>query len=72
MSDAERAEMLRLAEVGGLDAETAPLVIDLAATLAGEYGATEDYLVTREFKGALDHGGAGAAPALLLPRHGGR
>jgi uncharacterized tellurite resistance protein B-like protein len=51
MSDAERAEMLRVAEVGGLDAETAPLVIDLAATLADDYGATEDYLVTREFKG---------------------
>ena len=50
VSDAERAEMLRLAEVGGLDPQTAPLVIDLAATLAGQYGATEDYLVTREFK----------------------
>jgi uncharacterized tellurite resistance protein B-like protein len=50
MSDAERAEMLRLAEIGGLDGETAPLVIDLAATLAGAYGATEDFLVTREFK----------------------
>jgi len=50
MSDAERAEILSIAELGGLDSETAPLVIDLAATLAGEYGATEDYLVTREFK----------------------
>jgi uncharacterized tellurite resistance protein B-like protein len=50
MSDAERTEILRIAELGGLDAGTAPLVIDLAATLAGEYGATEDYLVTREFK----------------------
>ena len=50
VSDAERAEMVRLAEMGGLDGDTAPLVIDLAATLAGEYGATEDYLVTREFK----------------------
>ena len=50
MSDVERAEILRIAEVGGLDADTAPLVVDLAATLAGEYGATEDYLVTREFK----------------------
>lgn len=50
VSDAERAEMLRIAGEDGLDAETAPLVIDLAATLAGQYGATEDYLVTREFK----------------------
>jgi uncharacterized tellurite resistance protein B-like protein len=25
-------------------------VVDLAATLAGDFGATEDYLVTREFK----------------------
>ncbi len=50
VSDSERAEMLLLAEAVGLDPETAPLVIDLAATLAGQYGATEDYLVTREFK----------------------
>ncbi len=50
MSDAERAEMLRLAEASGLDAETGGLIVDLAGTLAGEFGATEDYLVTREFK----------------------
>jgi uncharacterized tellurite resistance protein B-like protein len=50
MSDAERAEMLHLAETGGLDHETAPLIVDMAATLAGEFGGTEDYLVTREFK----------------------
>lgn len=50
MSEAERDEILRIAQLGGLEAETAPLVVDLAATLAGEYGATEDYLVTREFK----------------------
>jgi uncharacterized tellurite resistance protein B-like protein len=42
--------MLRLVETGGLDAATAPLVVDMAATLAGQFGATEDYLVTREFK----------------------
>ena len=50
MSDAERDAMLRIADAGGLDAETAALVIDLAGTLAAEFGATEDFLVTREFK----------------------
>jgi uncharacterized tellurite resistance protein B-like protein len=50
MSDPERDEILRLAQSGGLDAATAPLVVDMAATLAGEFGATEDFLVTREFK----------------------
>jgi uncharacterized tellurite resistance protein B-like protein len=50
MSSVERAEILRVADVGGLDAETAALVVDMAGTLAGEFGATEDYLVTREFK----------------------
>ena len=42
--------MLTLADAGGLDAETGRLIVDMAATLAGEFGATEDYLVTREFK----------------------
>ena len=50
MSDAERDEILRLAEAGGLDPAVAPLIVDMAATLAGEFGATEDFLVTREFK----------------------
>jgi uncharacterized tellurite resistance protein B-like protein len=50
MSDVERAEMLRLAGDGGLDGETAALVVNMAGTLAGDFGATEDYLVTREFK----------------------
>jgi uncharacterized tellurite resistance protein B-like protein len=49
-SSDERAVMLALAETGGLDAGTAPLVVDLAATLSGEFGATEDFLVAREFK----------------------
>ncbi|OGO58898.1 MAG: hypothetical protein A2V85_12160 [Chloroflexi bacterium RBG_16_72_14] len=50
-SDAEAAEMRRLvAEVGGLDHATANLVTDLARSQAGDFGATEDYLVTREFK----------------------
>jgi uncharacterized tellurite resistance protein B-like protein len=50
MNDAERAAMLKLAETGGVDGETAPLIVDLAGTLAGEFGATEDFLVAREFK----------------------
>jgi uncharacterized tellurite resistance protein B-like protein/uncharacterized protein YciI len=51
ISDPEAAEMTRLvSEVGGLDAATAGLVIDIAATRAQRYGATDDYLVTREFK----------------------
>ena len=50
MSDDERAVMLALAETGGLDSEHAPLIVDLAGTLAGEFGATEDFLVAREFK----------------------
>ena len=50
MSDAERAEILKIAEAGGLEPAPAPMVVDLAATLAGEFGATEDFLVTREFK----------------------
>jgi uncharacterized tellurite resistance protein B-like protein len=50
MSDAERAAILEIAEAGGLEPATAPMVVDLAATLAGEFGATEDFLVTREFK----------------------
>jgi uncharacterized tellurite resistance protein B-like protein len=51
VTEVEIAEMTRLvAEVGGLDAETARLVIVLADSQAEGYGATEDYLVTREFK----------------------
>jgi uncharacterized tellurite resistance protein B-like protein len=51
VTEVEIAEMTRLvAEVGGLDAETARLVIVLADSQSENYGATEDYLVTREFK----------------------
>lgn len=51
VSEAESAEMRRLvAEAGGLDAEAAALVVELARFQSGEFGATEDYLVTREFK----------------------
>lgn len=50
MSEAERAEMHGIVITGGLDAASADLVVDLAGELAGAFGATEDYLVTREFK----------------------
>jgi len=50
MSDVERDEMRHLAGAAGLDAETGDLIVDMAGTLAGEFGATEDFLVTREFK----------------------
>jgi uncharacterized tellurite resistance protein B-like protein len=50
MSDAERDEILKIAAAGGLEPATAPTIVDLAATLSGEFGATEDFLVTREFK----------------------
>jgi uncharacterized tellurite resistance protein B-like protein len=51
-SDLEAAEMARLiAEAGGLTHDDAQLVMEVAKTLQSEYGATEDYLVTREFKG---------------------
>ena len=50
MSDREREAMLAIADAGGLESDQAPLIVDMAATLAGEFGSTEDYLVTREFK----------------------
>jgi uncharacterized tellurite resistance protein B-like protein len=51
VTDAEVTEVARLvAEVGELDAETAGLVADLARQQSTAFGATEDYLVTREFK----------------------
>ncbi len=51
ISEDETAEMIKLMEdAGGLDADTARLVVVLATSQADAYGATEDYLVTREFK----------------------
>jgi uncharacterized tellurite resistance protein B-like protein len=50
MSEAEREVMRRLTAAGGVDAGTGSLIVDLAGTLAGEFGATEDFLVTREFR----------------------
>jgi uncharacterized tellurite resistance protein B-like protein len=50
-SDVEVAEMTRLViEVGGIDPATAALVVELAVAQSDRFGATEDYLVTREFK----------------------
>ncbi len=47
----ETAEIARLvSEVGALDPETAALVAELAGTRVEHFGATDDYLVTREFK----------------------
>jgi uncharacterized tellurite resistance protein B-like protein len=42
--------MARIGEVAGLDPATARVVVELSAMQAGQFGATEDYLVTREFK----------------------
>jgi uncharacterized tellurite resistance protein B-like protein len=51
VSEAELAEMETLVvEVGGLDAHTAHLVVVLSGAQSNQFGATEDYLVTREFK----------------------
>jgi len=50
MTEVERAAILKIAEAGGLEPATAPFVVDLAGTLSGDFGATEDFLVTREFK----------------------
>lgn len=51
VSAAELAEMETLVvEVGKLDAETAHLVVVLSGAQSSQFGATEDYLVTREFK----------------------
>lgn len=51
VTETEVAEIARLvAEVGALDADTAALVANLARHQSETFGATEDYLVTREFK----------------------
>jgi uncharacterized tellurite resistance protein B-like protein len=51
VTEVERAEIGRLvAEVGGLDASQAALVAELARTRVDAFGATEDFLVTREFR----------------------
>jgi uncharacterized tellurite resistance protein B-like protein/uncharacterized protein YciI len=51
ISDVEAAEMARqISDVGALDPETASLVVELAGQRVEHFGATDDYLVTREFK----------------------
>ena len=51
ITQAEATEIARLvAEVGGLDPSTAVVVADMARTRVDGYGATEDYLVSRQFK----------------------
>lgn len=56
VTEAEEAEIARLvAEVGGLDQPTAGLVAELARIRVDRFGATEDFLVTREFKAISTH-----------------
>jgi uncharacterized tellurite resistance protein B-like protein len=50
MSDVERAEMISLAGSAGLEPTQGQLIVDMAGSLSGEFGATEDFLVAREFK----------------------
>jgi uncharacterized tellurite resistance protein B-like protein len=51
VSDDETAVMERFAaQYGGLDASQAVLVVGMAKLSATAYGATEDYVVTREFR----------------------
>jgi uncharacterized tellurite resistance protein B-like protein len=50
VSDVEIKEMSHIGEEAGLDAATADLIVKLSAHLSADFGATEDFLVTREFK----------------------
>ena len=50
VTDVERKEMTHIGEEAGLDAETATLIVNLSAHLSADFGATEDFLVAREFK----------------------
>ena len=51
VSDVEAREIARLvAEAGRVPAADAELIVELARTQAIDHGATEDFLVTREFK----------------------
>lgn len=50
ISDAETRAMERFCvELGGIDESQAVLVVEMAKLQARHHGATEDYLVTREF-----------------------
>jgi uncharacterized tellurite resistance protein B-like protein len=56
ISDEETALMERFAvEYGGLDTAQAVLVVQMAKVQARVNGGTEDFVVTREFKGVSDH-----------------
>ncbi len=51
VTEEEKGEMRRLAqEFGGLPPERAELVVKLATSHATEWGGTENYLVTRQFR----------------------
>src|SRR3954468_10096956 len=50
VSESELGEMADIGVEAGLDEETAKLVVNMSATLSKEFGATEDFLVAREFK----------------------
>lgn len=50
LSDAERLSMERaVIDIGGLSEAQAVLVVQAAHSIGSLYGATEDYVVTREF-----------------------
>jgi uncharacterized tellurite resistance protein B-like protein len=56
ISDAETAVMEQFAvQFGGLDEAQAVLVIQMAKLQARVHGATEDFVVTREFRGVSSH-----------------
>src|SRR5436190_14595429 len=51
VSEEETAVMERIiAQVGGMPEELAPVIVQMAKTQNQLFGATEDYLVTREFE----------------------
>src|SRR5881628_2604887 len=56
VSDVETAVMERIVmKEGGLPEELAPIVVQMAKTQNLLFGATEDYLVTREFERMATH-----------------
>ena len=73
ISEEETALMERFAvEYGGLDEAQAVLVVEMAKIQASVEGATEDYVVTREFREISTLEQRLAAAALLLRGRGGR
>jgi uncharacterized tellurite resistance protein B-like protein len=56
VSEEETQLMERIvAQVGGMPEELAPIVVQMAKTQNQLFGATEDYLVTREFERIATH-----------------